>query len=338
MRIAGSLATLCAALALVLLGASNTSASDNALGFSVRVLPDANDRSQGALGRGQDLWFPLEPGESRSREVRVLSAANADQLVQLDVLSLLNIDGKDQVDQLTASPIADWVTFTPREFVLAARDEEIVTMTVTAPIAADGAFRAFMRVMSEGPTPPEVAVSEGIGATVGNAIAIDRKVWVGVGDNAFLTTDFEIADVVGLTIDEQRTLQVEIANIGGTPIAPRGTIELQSLEFTTLQIGPLDFRAREILPGESRFTRVDVPAEVTEGPWKIYVVADQGDIRRTALFEKNLTFPSDPGEVTGRPAWQIVLIALLVIAGLVLLLWGVRTFRKQAGQTAPQRQ
>ena len=323
---------------LVLGTAATSLASDRALGLSVLVLPDRDDRSEGRLGRGQELWFPLQPGESRDREVRVRSTADADQVVQVDLLSLLNVDGRDRADPETVSPITDWFTFAPSEFVLAAQGEQIVTMTVTAPVDADGAFTSMVSVSARGPLPQDSAVTEGIGATVGTAIAIDKKVWVGVGDNAFLTTDFEIVDVVGLTIDDQRTLQIEINNTGGTPIAPRGTVELQSSEFTTLQAGPIDFRVRETLPGEGRFTRVDLPEEVVDGLWTIYIVADQGDIRRTALFDSNLTFPSDPSDASGLSTWQLVLIALLVLTGLLLLGWGVRALRTHSGRRKLPRQ
>jgi len=301
--------------------------AEDTLGFGVNVIPDASDTSEAKLGGSQALWFALTPGQSITRQFDVVSVSDVEQLIEGEILSLRVVDGADRIDVATPSDIASWVTFSPSPLSLGPRQRAKLNVTVTAPTDAEGAFQAFIRVRAEAAQLPEIQSDTPAQTVVRGALAFDQKMWVGVGASGSLVTDFEIVDAVGLTVEDTRTLQIEFANTGETPIAPRGTVELQSLDFTTLVVGPLEYRTAEVLPGQSRYAAVELPPEVEPGPWKVFIVANQGNIQKTASFEKDLTFPRELPTRAPLELWQIAVIALGILLGLLLVVAGWRMLR-----------
>ena len=309
---------------------------DDTLGFGVNVIPDASDTSEGGLGGTQALWLSLSPGQSITRQFEVISISDVEQLVEGEVLNLQVVDGNDRIDPATPSEVSSWVSFSPTPLVLGPRERTTLSMTVTAPPEADGAFQAFVRLRAVAAQLPESTSDAPASAVVRGALAYDQKMWIGVGSSGSLITDFEIADAVGLTVDGAQTLQIEMVNTGQTPIGPEGTVELQSLELTTLRAGPLTFGTAQILPGESRYAQVELPANVEPGGWRIYVVANQGNIQKTASFDKDLTFPLELPASSPIAIWQIALIVVGILVGVLLIVIGWRLMRAPTSNQAAE--
>jgi len=321
-----------AALLVGLVTPAHLAAAQDTLGFGINVIPDRTDQSDGALRGNQALWFAMSPGESITREFEIVSASDVEQDIEAEVLGLVIVNGEDQVDKSALSEVAPWVSFSPTPLVLPPRERAVLTMTVAAPLDAEGAFQAYARIRATATQIPTTQGDDETKAIIKGALAFDQRLWIGIGESGSLTTDFEIVDAVGLTVDEARTLQIEFANTGETPVAPRGTVELQSLDFTTLRVGPLDFGTATVLPGQSRYAQVILPEEVEPGPWKLLVIASQGNIKKTATFERDLTFPLELPSPTPLQAWQLALLALGVILGLCLLVFGWRTLKSGSSE------
>ena len=327
-----------ALLAVALLGvfAAPLTAHADSLGFGVSVLPSDDDATEGDIGGNTKLWFALEPGTSLSRSIEVTSASDVVQEIAPEVIGLAIVDDVVVPDPELDVAVADWVSFSPPVLELAPRTTGIVEMQVTAPSDADGSSQFFVRLL--GTSPESVVESDGevTQAIVQGALAFDVEAWVGVGAGGALVTDFEIADAVGLTVDGARTLQIEMVNTGETPIGPEGTVELQSLELTTLRAGPLTFGTAEILPGESRYAQVELPENVEPGEWRIYVVANQGNIQKTASFDKDLTFPLELPTSSPIAIWQIALIVVGILVGVLLIVIGWRLMRAPTSNQAAE--
>jgi hypothetical protein len=142
--------------------------------------------------------------------------------------------------------------------------------------------------------------------------AIDTPVWLGVGDPINLKSDFEISGVFGVLIGGEKKLRVNVKNSGKTPLGLDGSVQLTDAAFSDRTFGPFFYRSPEIQPGQDSFIDIAMPDEVTEGRWKIFVVAEQGSIRKSKVFEEELTFKPLG---TGFPIQ--FLIVILAIIGLV---------------------
>jgi hypothetical protein len=83
---------------------------------------------------------------------------------------------------------------------------------------------------------------------------------------------------------------VQIKNTGKTPLGLGGTVQLTDVAFSDRSFGPFGYRSSEIQPGKEIAIDIVMPEDITEGKWSIYVVAEQGNIRKTKVFEEDLTF------------------------------------------------
>ena len=331
-RIVAPMLLLCAALVAPFLGQLDADAQTSSLGAGLTVLP-TDDGTEADLGGNNRLWFNVAPGGTASRRFSLNSQSDLTQQVTFEMLNMLVVDGTPQIDPSGPTPLADWVTFSPERVDLEPRGRVEVTMTVGVPDGAvSEAQRGYLRVLvGAADGGGDVESPTGTTAQVGNILAFAQDVWVGVGgaDGELLVTDFEIDGVQGILEpgSEDKALRIRFRNTGETPLGLEGTVELRSLDFEDLRIGPLEFNTSEILPGERGFVDVPVDATTVEGDWQILIRARQGQIVRTEILEERLEFLI-PG--TSSPLRALAIRGGLFLLGLLALIVSVRLLRRPA--------
>jgi len=287
------------------------------LGISVTIL-SKSDGSEGDLSSNSSLWFSIQPGGNQSREFLINSASNVTQQVKFELYQVKYIDGVATIDASQKADAAKWVTFTPNTLNLKPREITKVKMAFNVPDGTKfGNYDGFLRVIASGESNPKDKDAK-VQAVITNSLAFDQKFWLGVGDGEFLKTDFELDSVKGLIRNDKKYILVKTDNTGGTPIAPRGSIQLQDMVFAENKLGPLDAAASEILPGESGWVAAEVPFSTTDGKWKIFASVSQGNIVKTKTFEEDIKFVEESNGL--KLPWQWI----LVLGFGAMLLLGIR--------------
>ena len=307
---------LIAVLVLIMAGLVMTPAySADSLGIGLTVIP-VNDGTNANLSFNNRLWFGIEQGQSFTRQIEVSSSSTIAQKVEMQLFDVLYDNGLRGIRTDRASTTTPWVKFSPASVVLPPKGKANISMTYTIPTdAPDSSYEAFLRVNASAVNLPKSQESKdgGVRVVLAGSAAIDLPVWLGVGDPINLKSDFEISGVFGALIGGEKKLRVIVKNSGKTPLGLDGSVQLTDAAFSDRTFGPFFYRSPEIQPGQESFIDIAMPDEVTEGRWKIFVVAEQGSIRKSKVFEEELTFKPLG---TGFPIQ--FLIAILAIIGLVL--------------------
>jgi hypothetical protein len=304
-----------ALLVLIMAGLVMTPAySADSLGIGLTVIP-VNDGTNANLSFNNRLWFGIEQGQSFTRQIEVSSSSTIAQKVEMQLFDVLYDNGLRGIRTDRASATSPWVEFSPASVVLPPKGKANVRMTYTIPMnAPDSSYEAFLRVNASAVNLPKSQESKdgGVRVVLAGSAAIDLPVWLGVGDPINLKSDFEISGVFGALIGGEKKLRVIVKNSGKTPLGLDGSVQLTDAVFSDRTFGPFSYRSPEIQPGQESFIDIAMPDEVTEGRWKIFVVAEQGSIRKSKVFEEELTFKPLG---TGFPIQ--FLIVMLGIIGLV---------------------
>ena len=306
---------LIAVLVLIMAGLVMTPAySADSLGIGLTVIP-VNDGTNANLSFNNRLWFGIEQGQSFTRQIEVSSSSTIAQKVEMQLFDVLYDNGLRGIRTDRASTTTPWVKFSPASVVLPPKGKANISMTYTIPTdAPDSSYEAFLRVNASAVNLPKSQESKdgGVRVVLAGSAAIDLPVWLGVGDPINLKSDFEISGVFGALIGGEKKLRVIVKNSGKTPLGLDGSVQLTDAAFSDRTFGPFFYRSPEIQPGQESFIDIAMPDEVTEGRWKIFVVAEQGSIRKSKVFEEELTFKPLG---TGFPIQ--FLIVILAIIGLV---------------------
>jgi hypothetical protein len=304
-----------ALLVLIMAGLVMTPAySADSLGIGLTVIP-VNDGTNANLSFNNRLWFGIEQGQSFTRQIEVSSSSTIAQKVEMQLFDVLYDNGLRGIRTDRASTTTPWVKFSPASVVLPPKGKANISMTYTIPTdAPDSSYEAFLRVNASAVNLPKSQQSKdgGVRVVLAGSAAIDLPVWLGVGDPINLKSDFEISGVFGALIGGEKKLRVIVKNSGKTPLGLDGSVQLTDAAFSDRTFGPFFYRSPEIQPGQESFIDIAMPDEVTEGRWKIFVVAEQGSIRKSKVFEEELTFKPLG---TGFPIQ--FLIVILAIIGLV---------------------
>lgn len=297
--------------------------ADNSLGIGLTVIP-LNDGTKANLSFNNQLWFGVKQGKSFTRQFQVSSASAIAQRVEFELFDVLYENGSRSIRTDKKSVTSPWVQFSPPEVVIPPRGIAQVSMTYRIPEELkDSSYESFLRVNAFAANLPKQVPTKdgGVRVVLAGSAAIDTPVWLGVGDPKNLISDFEIKKVFGVLIDGEKKLRVQIKNTGKTPLGLDGTVQLTDSAFSDRTFGPFGYRSSEIQPGKEVGIDIVMPEDVTEGKWNIYVVAEQGNIRKTKVFEEDLTFKPLGSEFP--------IQILLGLLGLVGLLVGVRLIRSK---------
>ncbi len=320
---------LIALLVLIMTGLVMTPAhSADSLGIGLTVIP-VNDGTNANLSFNNRLWFGIEQGQSFTRQIEISSSSAIAQKVEMQLFDVLYDNGARGIRTDRASATSPWVEFSPASVVLPPKGKANVSMTYTIPMnAPDSSYEAFLRVNASAVSLPKSQESKdgGVRVVLAGSAAIDLPVWLGVGDPINLKSDFEISGVFGALIGGEKKLRVIVKNSGKTPLGLDGSVQLIDAAFSDRTFGPFSYRSSEIQPGQESFIDIAMPDEVTEGRWKIFVVAEQGSIRKSKVFEEELTFKPLG---TGFP-----IQFLIVMLGIIGLVFGWRLIRSSSRPTS----
>jgi hypothetical protein len=308
---------------------SGALARADSLGISVAIVPYVNE--SGLSGGGNDrLWFPIEPGQSLTREIRVTSYSELRQVVSVQLFDYVTENGVRSTDFSSPSGIFDWVGEDAIEGVLV-EPGETITLPIPLAVPSDAAQRAYEGTLRVLATEFDDGVEEeqegGVRAIVQGAVAIDLAFWVGVGDALTLLPSFDIVDIEGVLLEDLKYLRIYFENTGLSPVRLRGSAQFSDPQFAERVYDPASYVSPQISPGERGFADVLINQEIIDGDWSVFVLAEQDGIRQTRLFEGNLRFAA-PGSV---PNWVWVVlqiaIGLLSLAGAVFGLRALRSGR-----------
>jgi len=307
---------------------TTTEPTTGRLGIGVFLTPGEDANGDG-LEQTNRLWFALEPGNSLSRTLKVSSTSVVTQNVSLSTVAASREgDGRLRQEPAREDPLKDWFTFSPREFSLSPGGSQDVKITVTAPLdASAGMTENYVRVLAAGAAKSDAQYQ------IPTAVAFVQDAMVTVGDASQLQLDFSILDVEGFKGEGGPTLRVYFQNTGGVPISLTGTVQLASLDFEGVRSPTIDFRTPVILPDNGGYADVPMADPVAAGRWRVFVAAFQGSYQKSATFERNLTFDTEPNGPDVSRDWDIQRM-LIILLSLALLGFAVRNLKGQSGVAA----
>lgn len=281
------------------------------------------------------IWGGGEAGSSFQRTMMIESlSTDTDQAISFEVNDQVTENETSFIDFSTQSRITDWVVFEPAAPVLGPGERAEVTITFNIPAGtSDGAFNANIRTFSTAAAPSDAADSgAGTQAVIGTRLAIDAKVWVGVGDALALAPIFDIVGVDGALINEAKFVRVFFENTGISPVRPAGRMQLSDPNFVDRIFEPVDFTVPELQGGEIAYVDIPVATDLEDGFFRVFVTAQSGEVRITRLFEATLVF-DDPNKLAVSDL--AIRIVGFVIAALGLV-FGVRLIRGNGQKVAKE--
>lgn len=281
------------------------------------------------------IWGGGEAGTSFQRTMVIESlSTDTDQAISFEINDQVTENETSFIDFSTPSRITDWVVFEPAAPILKPGERVEVTITFNIPAGTnDGAFNANIRTFSTAAAPADESDSDaGTQAVIGTRLAIDAKVWLGVGDALALAPIFDIIGVDGALINEKKFVRVFFENTGISPVQPEGRMQLSDPNFVDRTFEPVDFSVPELQGGEIAFVDIPVPADLEDGYFRVFVTAQSGEVRITRLFEATLVF-DDPNKLS-IPDLAIRIGAFLIAA--LGLVFGVRLIRGGGQKTAKE--
>lgn len=306
-------------------------ASGSGLGISLSF--EKSDQTD-AESSGR-IWGGGEAGTTFERVMIIDSLSDdTEQQISFEVYDQVTENDETSIDFTQPSRITDWVIFEPATPILQPGEKQTVKITFNIPPGTrDGAFNASIRTLSSAAdTSAELDPNAGTQAVIGTRIAIDTKVWLGVGDALALAPSFEIIGVDGALIGDEKFVRVFFENTGISPIQPSGRFQLSDPNFVDRIFEPVDFQMREIAGGQVSYTDIPVSLDLADGFFRAFVTAQEGEVRITRLFEADLVF-DDPNKL------EISDLAIR-IAGFVLaalgLVFGVRLIRGSGQKVAKE--
>lgn len=297
-------------------------ASATGLGLVVSFEPTGETDAESS-GR---IWGGGEAGTSFTRVMNIQSlSTDTVQQISFEINDQVTENDTSFIDYSAPSRITDWIVFEPAKPLLNPGESVQVTINFNIPEGtSDGAFNANIRTLSSAAFDPDAEDSDaGTQAVIGTRLALDARVWLGVGDALALAPKFDIAGVDGALINEEKFVRVFFENTGISPVAPVGRFQLSDPNFVDRVFEPVDFKMPEIRGGDVAFTDIPVAADLEDGFFRVFVTAQSGEVRITRLFEANLVF-DDPNKL---PIPDLALrIGGFVLAALGLV-FGVRLIR-----------
>lgn len=303
-------------------------ASADSLGVGVIVLPDAENTN---VDFRSVIWFGVEPGDTKKREILVRSAGDITQAISFAVFDLGFDNGEEFVDTAEPGEISDWVKVTPSNLLLEPGEESRISIEVSVPPdAEEKAFQSSLRILAADGRDVELDNEGGFKAVIAGAAAVDVDLWLGVGDALSLVPSFEITELFGVIDGQDKYLRIVFTNTGVVPLELTGAIEFSDRTFIGRTFGPYEFQYVGLEGGLQGFVDVPVSAEIQEGPWDIYVRARQGNIRESRVFNLDLTFRDIAGFdlVALLPILLSLILAVAAVFGLRLVRAG-RSDRKK---------
>ena len=262
------------------------------LGIGVKPIPKVMPDDNAKLTENSNLWFIVDDGQSLSREV-ILRGGSVDQKVNLEIIGASEINGELSPSN-EVSEVAKFTFFSDNNFVLRANENRVIQVRIAIPKGTPSqSFNSYLSVTVGAKSINVLDKKKSnakIQAIVKNQIRTLLRMFVGIGSYKDFYTDLQIEDVKDYSISGAKFLDVVIKNTGKTPITPSGEVSFSSLDFAGLRFGPVSYLTLTMEPGRTSKFKMRVPEEIEPGKWQILVKAQQGNIVKTRIFEKNLKF------------------------------------------------
>lgn len=310
-------------------------ADSEPLGISVQVLPTGADNQAGL--KNDIAWFAAEPGGSRTRTISVESYSNLDQRINFELLDFLYVDGEQSVNTDSSSKTSEWFSVEETDMVVPAGETREFDLTFAVPLSTEErSFEGVLRVVATGikgvadNSEPSSTQADLVGR-----MAIAIPFWLGVGDALDLLPDFEILAIEGLRIEGDPYLQVEIKNTGSVPLFLEGSAQFVDPLFEERVFDPVDFKLSEIPVESVGSAQLKLNPEINDGDWRVLVVAEQAEVRKTELFEGQVIFRDPDAIPIWWPAVQLSLITFFLLVA-IFSLRGLRKNKKRAKHGKPQ--
>jgi hypothetical protein len=203
------------------------------------------------------LEFTVEPGETVTETVTLLTDAVEDQQMQVEVTDF-TLDPAGELSTLSAGSLdtssAPWITPEITDFVLAGGDGRDFRVSITVPDDAslEGTYHA-MVFFTVVPPPSETS---GIGVVTTTRIGLTIYVTVA-------STEKNTSELVDFFQDDDKTMTFAVANTGNTVMRLGGQIELRNEAGETKYV--VEVPDVPVLRESERDVTLDLPAEMEPG-------------------------------------------------------------------------
>ena len=302
-----------------------------ALGVRVSVVAEANPSNSQVYTSNNKLWFISPSSETLRRTIVIQETVGSEQRIQLSIGAAKNDDGKISFDNSRSSQIGDWIRFSDNNFVLPARSQKRIEITIQ-PDPSLGNYQedAFLivgtsatrsRLEETGDDPIKVIIPVQFAYTV--------PLFLGIGELENLVS-FRVTDINGYIDGEGKFLEASIENDGSSIIEPTGRVQLKLADFSSTPLGPFQFKATQFRPRTSGVLVARVPENVLAANYEAFVEVQFGSFVDAKIFTKYLDF--QPKRSFNLLDYLFIVVGILVLA---LSVWGWKRrelgFRSDAG-------
>jgi hypothetical protein len=292
------------------------SAHSENLGLTIQILQGNSSKS--GLEDNTRLWFVVEPGSSKYRQVVVRNTSNVPEMVSLAIGAVKRVNGESQLAIGEISETEKWSSFSDQNFILGPRNEKVIDVGFVIPKNEGVNSYAAMLLVKAASVQNK---NQKLAYSVPGAAQIAAPIFLGIGTEDEFITKFEIKSVRGQNTVKGKSLRVEIKNSGKTPVAVQGDVQAVGITFKTGMVGPFYYQTETIAPGETKFADALVGDSISESKWKIYVTAIQGQVTESREFEVDVNY-------SGSGNFLATAIKILIpLIFLMLLYWSIRVLR-----------
>jgi hypothetical protein len=222
----------------------------------------------------------VKPGEKVEGKIVVLNSATTPQQVKVYQTDFAySADGTAHYDPpgKVARSNAAWVTFTPQQFEVPAKDTVSLVYTIQVPNQADlkGTYWSMLMIEPLAPDSPEMVTPTGgtePRVAVRTVMRYGVQMITDVGDDGKIAVKFGDKKLVAQ--EGRRALQLDVENSGERRVEPLVWVDLYGADG--ISIGRFEASRQRLLPGcSARFTcdLTGVPA----GTYTALAVVDNGD-------------------------------------------------------------
>jgi hypothetical protein len=284
-----------------------------ALGVSVSVVPDSNPLNSQLYTGNNKLWFISSKNETLRRTVLIRDTVGSNQRINLSIGAAKNQDGKITFDNTVSSQIANWVTFSENDFILPARSQKRIEISIKPASGLDNFQQdAFLVVSTSSNKPAEENPSDKpIKMVIPVQFAYTVPLFVGIGDLENLIS-FKITDLNGYADGNGKFLEATIENDGSSVIEPSGKVQLKLADFASTPLGPFQFKVAQFRPNSSGTLIARVPDNVLAANYEAFVEVQFGSFVDAKIFTKYLDFR--PKRVFSLFDFLAIALGILIIA------------------------
>jgi len=272
--------------------------------------------------RGEDpsdsgkLWLKVASGEKTVKKVAVYNPTNSPLKIKLSVSrAVRNGDGTLTLDKGGVFPARDYFQFSKNDFVIPSSGAEVVEFGAAIPEGVRSErIDFYLNVNASNPAAPRRDTKSGIRVVIPVTATYALPGFLGIGDFSDLDYSFNVDKIEGsLNASNLKSVRVFLSNTGTVPQFYEGTVELRSVEFERLGAGPLNFSTKTIPASMTKFVDIQLPQDISVGPYKAFVEVSNGKTFESKVFEFELSFPRPFSFSYAMTLFLLGLVSLIVL-------------------------